>query len=55
MKIPKVVSVCCSAYVEFPIEPLPDFKGDIQGCTMYYICTKCNKPCDIKEDKSNGK
>ncbi len=53
MRVPNVVSVCCSAYVELPINPLSDFLGDSigQGITMYYICMKCKKACDGKEDK----
>jgi len=54
MKIINVVSVCCNAEVR-TVGGLPDFIGDKYACTMYYICTECNKPCDIKEDKSNGK
>lgn len=39
--IPKVivcVSECCSA----------DLRIGGEGLTHYYICTKCNNPCDSK-------
>ena len=54
MKIVDVVSKCCSAEVRVS-GGIPDFIGEAEGCTRYYICTKCDEPCDIKEDKSNGK
>ena len=56
MKIVEVVSICCNAEVKV-VSGLPDFIGDKEkdSYTMYYICTKCNKPCDIKEVKSRGK
>ena len=56
MKKIKTISVCCSAEVKTS-PPLPDFFGDSigQDITMCYMCTKCNKPCDIKEVKSHGK
>ena len=54
MKIVDVISVCCNAEVRVYVGS-PDFIGEAEGCTMYYICIKCNKTCDIKEDKKNGK
>ncbi len=57
MKIIDVVSVCCNAEVKTSV-PLLDFVGDNvrqQDITMYYICSKCNNDCNIKEEKSNGK
>jgi hypothetical protein len=37
-------SKCCGAKVKVHTEP-----DDIDkiGCTMYYVCTKCNQPCDV--------
>jgi hypothetical protein len=34
-------SKCCNAKV----------KVGGKGMTHYYVCTKCNKPCDVKESK----
>ena len=56
MKIVEVVSICCNAEVKV-VSGLPDFIGDKEKdfCTMCHICTKCNKPCNIKEVKKDGK
>ena len=54
MKNIKTISVCCSAEVRV-CGGTYDFIGESAGCTMYYVCMKCNEPCDIKEDKSHGK
>ena len=35
-------SQCCNATVR--IEGMDDFD---KQCTMYHVCTYCNKPCDI--------
>lgn len=48
MKYETIVSKCCGAYVV--VEGSPDFVGDTgkeHGCTMCYVCLKCNKPCDV--------
>lgn len=42
-------SICCNAEIKTNMSP--DFVGDnpenqIIG-TCYYICTKCNQPCDV--------
>lgn len=52
MKTVNVVSVCCNAEVRVS-GGIPDFFGEAEGCTRYYICNKCNEPCDIKEDKKS--
>ena len=39
-------SKCCNA--ECKLGGLPDFIGSDIICTMYYVCTKCGKDCDIK-------
>ena len=51
MKKPKEIykSQCCNAPVK--TGGLPDFEGDKNPCTLYYVCTKCNKPCNIKGEK----
>lgn len=35
-------SICCNADVR--IEGMNDF---YKQCTMYHVCTYCNRPCDI--------
>jgi len=35
-------SICCGAKVR--VEGMNDFD---KQCTMYHVCTYCNKPCDI--------
>jgi hypothetical protein len=35
-------SICCNADVR--IEGMDDFD---KQCTMYHVCTYCNKPCDV--------
>ena len=42
----KLKSQCCNADVIKGGRP--DFAGDNYVCTMYYVCTKCNNPCDLK-------
>jgi len=44
----KIKSECCKAGVRYS-EPAPDFIGDTHPLigTCYYICNKCNKPCNI--------
>jgi hypothetical protein len=37
-------SKCCGTKVR--VESSPD-DIDKKGCTMYYVCTKCNQPCDV--------
>lgn len=43
-------STCCSAEVKYS-NIAPDFIGDkseeMKIGTCYYICTKCNEPCNI--------
>ena len=41
-----VKSKCCNANVK--TRGLPDFFGDKYICTVYYVCQKCGKACDIK-------
>jgi len=43
----KIVSICCNSSVKVSVTK--DFLGDKESSlgTAYYICTKCNKPCDI--------
>lgn len=41
----KEKSNCCHAKVR--IGGISDFIGDKIICTRYYICIKCNQPCDI--------
>ena len=38
-------SDCCRAKVK--ISGIGDFEGDKSACTQYYVCTKCNKACDV--------
>ena len=45
-KIKTKKSNCCHAPVT--IGGMPDFIGDNYICTVYYICTKCAKPCDLQ-------
>jgi hypothetical protein len=35
-------SICCNAKVR--LEGIDDFD---KQCTIYHICTYCNKPCDV--------
>jgi len=35
-------SICCNKEVR--IEGMNDFD---KQCTMYHVCTYCNKPCDV--------
>ena len=56
----KQVSKCCGA--ELTTEISPDFLGDnTRGInyigTCCYICSSCNRPCDIKikKERKNGK
>jgi hypothetical protein len=35
-------SICCNADVR--VEGMDDFD---KACTMYHVCTYCNKPCDV--------
>jgi len=53
MKNKEYKSRCCNAAVK--VGGLPDFEGDKYPCTVHYVCTKCNEPCDIKEIKVNKK
>jgi hypothetical protein len=43
-------SKCCNAPVR--VECGEDFIGDIisemEVATCWYVCTKCNKPCNVK-------
>jgi len=44
----KMVSTCCNMLVKPCITK--DFIGDKKSSfigTVYYICTKCNNPCNI--------
>jgi L-lactate utilization protein LutB len=41
----KEKSNCCHAKVR--VSGIGDFEGDKIACTLYYICTKCNQPCDV--------
>ncbi len=41
-------SKCCDAKVK--IDGEPDFIGDDKVCTVSYVCLKCGKPCDVKEE-----
>ena len=43
-------SKCCKAEVR--MNGMPDFIGSKEACTVYYVCLKCNKPCDIVASKS---
>lgn len=36
----KPVSKCCNAEIS---------AGGMQGMTRYYICSKCNQACDVKD------
>lgn len=49
------ISKCCKAKAE--VAGMPDFEGDKYSVTMYYVCTKCKKPCDVinKTKKPNNK
>lgn len=38
-------SKCC--YAEIKIGGLGDFHGEDRPCTIYYMCTKCGKACDV--------
>ena len=38
-------SKCCSAEVK--TEGMPDFLGSKEICTIYFVCLKCNQPCDV--------
>ena len=44
-------SKCCNAPVKLS-KPAPDFLGDdpdkMEYGTIYFVCTKCGKPCDIR-------
>lgn len=44
-------SKCCNAETKLS-NPSPDFYGDkpknMKIGTRFFICSKCNKPCDIK-------
>lgn len=40
-------SACCSAPVKTE-GGAPDFTGDNFPVTMYLVCAKCNKPCNLK-------
>lgn len=42
----KYLSECCNAEVK--AEGQGDFRDNDKVVTMYYICTKCGEPCDIK-------
>ena len=46
-------SKCCNASVKTE-SGLPDFIGDKNPriATMWYVCTKCNQPCDTEEPGS---
>jgi hypothetical protein len=35
-------SICCNKEVR--VEGMNDFN---KQCTMYHVCTYCNKPCDV--------
>jgi hypothetical protein len=35
-------SICCNAKVR--LEGIDDFD---KQCTIYHVCTYCNKPCDV--------
>lgn len=37
------VSTCCNA-AYYPSNPKPD-----KGSTVFYVCDKCGKACDVKE------
>lgn len=39
-------SRCCNAEVK--MDGMPDFMGSKYVCTVYYVCLKCNKPCDLR-------
>ncbi|MBI2035261.1 MAG: hypothetical protein HYT12_01100 [Candidatus Liptonbacteria bacterium] len=38
-------SECCNETVK--TGGLPDFVGSKEVCTIYFICLKCNKPCNV--------
>jgi len=42
-------SKCCNAKVG--IKGTPDFLGNGGICTVHYVCSKCNQPCDIAKPK----
>lgn len=47
MKTPKEPkSKCCNAPVT--VEGMGDFHDKDEVCTCYHVCSKCEKPCDIK-------
>ena len=53
----QLVSTCCKSPVKCNF--LPDFFGDSANImsigTIYYICTKCKNPCDIKLRKKKSR
>lgn len=44
-----LVSKCCNA--EVVVSGSPDFEGDKKPCTIYYVCSACEKTCDVVEAK----
>lgn len=44
MKKEKFVTTCCNATPKTS-------RGSVT--TKFWICTKCNKPCDIKKEKDD--
>jgi hypothetical protein len=45
----KLKSNCCNAPIKVG-EGIGDFSEKDKACTLYAVCSKCNKPCDIKSD-----
>jgi len=55
-KIGDYLSTCCNAFV-YANFGLPDFMGDDVNSPHYvgtcsFVCIKCNKPCNVKNDNN---
>ena len=35
---------------ELAVDGMPDFVGDTEGCTMYYVCPECGNLVEVLED-----
>jgi len=45
--VKKIESNCCDDFVR--VEPFNDINK--KGRTLYFVCNKCNKPCDTHDAK----
>ncbi len=46
----KYKSGCCNAKVK--VAGMPDFLESKEVCTVYYVCLKCNQPCNVVAPRS---